>query len=270
MPSITGGMPPIPPAMSPPPARPGGYDDRLNSHAGAPGRHIERSFRGAPPAGTDGYDGPMQPQQSAQSKASTPKDIELELSRIAAGITRMEQEIKSLQSQLKNVDGAKMSDKEQAMNKARAAFENAKKAQIQAIEAACSKKRQAASDLLDTFPDLQTKEYMGKYELQSIESKLVELYPPSLIENYTCPSPVVFETEGDAFNTYVKCERIVAGMKSGTSLTGSMFDSVTSILNAATEKTGSVGKVLVTVLGVACVLITVAPMMFMLVYGAVL
>ena len=199
----------------------------------------------------------------------TPNDVQLELATLQQTITTMEAEIRSLQSQLGSLENNKMAEKEQAMTRSRNAFEASKAAQLNAIDKACAKKREDTSALLDTFPDLQTKEYAGKYELREIESKLEEIYPKRLIEEYTCASPMEFETEGEAYSVYASCQRAVAGMKSGESNSGGLFDTVVSILSAATDRTGSVGKVVAILSGIVGVIAVTSPMLFISIYGGI-
>ena len=197
----------------------------------------------------------------------TPNDLQLQLATMQQNISTMEAELRSLQSQLDNVDASKMAEKDQAMSKARNAFEASRTAQLQAIARACSKKRDDTSALLNTFPDLQTKEYAGKYELKDVEKKLSEVYPRALIENYTCPAPITFETEGEAYNAYASCQRAATGMKSDSA--GGLFDAVVSILSAASDKAGSVGKMVALLVGGLGVLAVVSPMLFITIYGCI-
>lgn len=107
--------------------------------------------------------------------------------------------------------------------------------QLAKIKKACADKKAAASELLDSFPDLDRQEFAGRYEIKDLEEHLMSVYPPGLVEDYICMNPIEFEDEREAYQVYSNVENTIVGLKQGN-MVGAVFQGLSDLLNNAADQ----------------------------------
>jgi len=180
----------------------------------------------------------------------------------------MEAEVKQLEVKKAKVMPLAGAAKARAVEDAKNAFEQQKMTDKASVEQICSEMRKEVEDLLDTFPDLDAKEFAGRYEVKDLEAKLCEVYPEALVEGYKCSRPAEFSDEGEAYQAYSWVEQRVAAIKQHN-VVAALFSGLTSLMeNAASyEKVGA--KVALVVVGLFMGLTIFNPFLLLTLYTCV-
>lgn len=151
-----------------------------------------------------------------------------EIERLSAAIEKATADISALPSNLAKA-------KQEARGKAQASFMRRQAELRSRIEAAIEKKRSEIESLVDSFPDKDTKEFAGKFEIQELEAHLMEVYPPAMIEGYVCLNPIPLEDDEEAFRMYASVENAVMSLSQGGGFSASIFNGVNSVLDTVTD-----------------------------------
>lgn len=167
-------------------------------------------------------------------------DIKLKMSKKDIEIKKYEQAVKSVDAQLSEIPRKIQEEVYNARRKAEQTFKQKQQRDRDLIAKAIADKRQAAEDLVDTFPDLDTKEFAGRFEIKALEEHLAEVYPKEMIEDYICMDPIPIEEDEDAFKIYNGIENGVMSLTRGGKFSSSLFNRLTTSLTAITESS-SVG-----------------------------
>lgn len=187
--------------------------------------------------------------------------------RVGEEISILQTKIAKLDEELAQIPTTLQKQKAEARSKAMEAFNQKKASRLTAIQQAVTKKREDVDRLLDTFPDLETKEFAGRYEVQELEDHLMDVYPPGMIQNYMCLNPITFDDDGEAYHTYSSVEETIIGMQQGN-FSGSVFTTLSDILNQAADQPQIGMKVaLFVVIGVGA-LMFFSPFLFLTLFTA--
>lgn len=143
--------------------------------------------------------------------------------------------INQLKADLESIPAKCQQEQADLRTAAQQLFNKRKTDQLAQIKACCAAKRVAASNLLDTFPDLGTKEFAGKYEIKDLEEHLRTIYPTALIDNYICLNPITFDDEQEAYRVYSRIENSVIGLRQGN-FSGMVFQGLSDLLNSAADQ----------------------------------
>lgn len=103
------------------------------------------------------------------------------------------------------------------------------------VEGVIAKKRQEASDLIDTFPGMESKEFAGQFEVKDLESHLMEVYPREMVQDYVCMNPLILDDDEEAFRLYSSVESMVMSLSRGGTLTSKIFSGITAGLEKLTD-----------------------------------
>lgn len=164
------------------------------------------------------------------------------------------------------------SEKEKALRdceiQQRKAFEQSKQKKIKAINTLVTRKLQQVQELLNTFPDLDTKDFAGRVEVKSLENSLKALYPDKLIDDYVCLSPIEFEDDSDVFQVYNLLETKVANLKEG-SFSALVFNGLTAVLDKGADIPKLGLKVVFIVSGVFAGTLILSPFLFLTIFSVV-
>ena len=183
----------------------------------------------------------------------------MEISQLEAEVTQKQNKLRTLPSEL----ASKISDEK---NRQLSAFQQKLAKQKKTINDIVQRKVKEASDLLDTFPNLETKEFAGRCEIKSIEEHLKILYPDALIDNYVCLNLIEFEDDSEAFQVYSKLEFSVYSLRAGK-LSGAIFNGLTSILDKAADIPKLGVKVVLVIAGAITFTLLVSPFLFLTVFS---
>lgn len=194
--------------------------------------------------------------------------LKIECAKLQANIRLMEDELAQLQSSVSRNASTAEAGRQRLIEQERRQFEDRKLADKARVCQACGEMSKRASDLLDTFPDMATKEFSGRYEVKDLEAQLEELYPRELLSNYTCSNPITFRDEGEAYNAYAYVERNVVRLSQGTAL-GSLFTNITNLLDTICSSDGAVGKVSLGFVALFMLSFVLAPFLFLTVFSIV-
>lgn len=158
----------------------------------------------------------------------------IKCSRISEQIDELQGGLDSAVKELEQIPVRLQQDKDRIYSEEYNSFVRKKETQLQAIEDAVNRKRQEVSNLLDSYPDLEKKEFAGKVEIQTLEDHLMEIYPASFIEEYMCLNPIPLVDDGEAYQLYTSTEAMVAGLKQGN-IAGVVFNGLSSFLDKAAD-----------------------------------
>lgn len=153
--------------------------------------------------------------------------VSKEMDRLTASLARIDEEYAQIPLQCQR-------EKTAMRTQAQEEFQTMKRQKLAAIEQACRTKYNEVESLVDTFPDLETKEFAGKYEIQNLEDHLMEVYPSGMIEGYMCMNPMVFQDEGEAYKAYNAVENMVIGLSRGN-FSGAVFNTLSALLDKAAD-----------------------------------
>lgn len=159
----------------------------------------------------------------------------VESQKLGEAIGKIQEKIDRIDTELSQIPIKLQKDKAELRSKALESFNSKKGARLTAIKDAVTKKRAEVDALLDTFPDLDSKEFAGRYEIKDLEEHLMEVYPPGLIQDYMCMNPITFEEDKEAYRVYASVEESIIGMQQGN-LSGSVFTTLSDILNQAADQ----------------------------------
>ena len=120
----------------------------------------------------------------------------------AKAMSMLTERIDKIKIDLSTLPRRQDKEKSELRHKCEEDFKTKKLNYLKAIEEAVSKKEQQVSDLIDTLPDIDKQEYAGKYEMQTLEQHLTEIYPDTLIADYVCLQPIDFESETEGMNIF--------------------------------------------------------------------
>lgn len=191
----------------------------------------------------------------------------LESQKAGEAIGVLQQKIADIDAELAKIPLDLQKKKAEARATALDTFNKKKATRLNAINAAVEKKRVAVDELLDTFPDLETKEFAGRYEVRDLEDHLMEVYPPHLIQEYMCMNPISFNDDKEAYRVYSSVEETIIGMQQGN-FSGSVFTTLSDILNQAADQPQVGMKVaLFVVIGVGAMLFF-SPFLFLTLFTA--
>ena len=186
----------------------------------------------------------------------------------SATISSSEKQLELAKQQLASLPA----DKEKALRdceaQQRKAFEQSKQRKIKAINALVTRKLQQVQELLNTFPDLDTKDFAGRVEVKSLEHALKTLYPDKLIDDYVCLSPIEFENDSEVFQVYNLLETKAANLKEG-SFAAIVFNGLTAILDKGADVPKLGLKVVLIVAGVFSVTLILSPFLFLTIFSVV-
>ncbi len=125
--------------------------------------------------------------------------------------------------------------KREARQTAQAAYERRKNELRARISATVTKKRDEIIALIDTFPEAETKEFAGRFEIKELEAHLTEVYPEAMIEDYVCMDPIPIEDDEEAFRLYSSVEKSVMSLSRGGGFASSIFNGLTDLLSQVTD-----------------------------------
>ena len=111
-------------------------------------------------------------------------DLMVKAAKLGEEVERLTAAVEKATTDLTNLPSMLAQAKQEARAQAQASFSRRQEEIRTRMEAALAQKKTAASDLLDTFPDKDTKEFAGKFEIQELEDHLMEVYPPGTV-SYT-------------------------------------------------------------------------------------
>lgn len=156
-------------------------------------------------------------------------------SKVGQELENIQAKINQIQADLEAIPAKCQQEQAGLRTAAQQAFNKRKADQLAKISACCAAKRTAASELLDTFPDLGTQEFAGKYEVKDLEEHLRTIYPVSLVDDYICLNPVIFEDEQEAYKVYSQIENSVIGLRQGN-FSGKVFQGLSDLLDSAADQ----------------------------------
>lgn len=188
--------------------------------------------------------------------------LKLECAKIQSIIHREEGEYNALVAQRDRQSATVEQGKRQLIAQEQARFEEEKVVLKKTIAERCAAKASDAETLLDTFPELEKKEFAGKYEVKAIDEKLSEMYPPQMLDGYVCTSPIEFDTEGEAYAAYTQLERKIARLKSG-SFAATLFSGITSALETMSGGDGMKSKAGLVVAAMLMLSFVAAPFIYL-------
>ena len=189
----------------------------------------------------------------------------IESSKVSQRIEDLEKEIEVLREKAKRLPIECRDSQEKEKERQKALFLQNKKNQIEKIKSICADKRKVVLELLDSFPNLGVQDYAGKYEIKYLEEHLKEVYPASLIEDYICLNPIIFEDEPDAYRVYSSVENDIVDIKQGN-LSGILFHSLYDLLSLAAERTRVGMKVVFVILLLVSIGLIISPFLFLTVF----
>lgn len=158
----------------------------------------------------------------------------IKISKTSEEIDALQETILVLKRDLDEIPGALQQEKDKILREARDRFNNRIDEQLRKIKETVANKREEVDRLLDTFPDLEKKEFAGKVEIQTLEDHLREIYPPQLIDDYICLNPIPLTDDGEAYQQYTATENMVANLKQGN-IAGAVFNGLSALLDKAAD-----------------------------------
>lgn len=153
---------------------------------------------------------------------------------IGAEIDRISERIAEIEKSLSEIPAKCQREKTETRIAAQKSFDQKQQQKLASINHAIEKKHAEISQLLDTFPDLDSKEFAGRYEIKDLEDHLMEIYPPDLIRDYICLNPIQFSDDSEAYQTYGYVENMVARLKQGN-FAGAVFNGLSALLDKAAD-----------------------------------
>lgn len=197
--------------------------------------------------------------------------LKIECAKLQEEIRKTQQEIQQLTEMRDRQESLVETEKQRAVSLAKSEFYSAQKAKAHIINELCARKLKDTEELINSFPDLETKEYAGKYEVRALEKALSEVYPREFCENYICTNVIKFPTESRAYTAYTSAERHIASLKQGH-LAGSLFNGINKALQTVCRKDSAAGPVALGIIAIFILLLFLKPFafLFLLVVSAVI
>lgn len=194
--------------------------------------------------------------------------LKIECAKLQSNIKLMEDELAQLETSKARHASSSEAGRTRLIEQEKRRFADRQLADKEKICQTCGAMSQRASDLLDTFPDMASKEFGGRYEIKDLEAQLEELYPKEFLANYRCSNPIVFKDEGAAYTAYAYVERNVVRLSQGTA-SGSLFTNITSLLDRICASDGALGKVSLGFVAIFMLTFILAPFLFLTVFSIV-
>lgn len=194
--------------------------------------------------------------------------LKIECAKLQAAIKGLEDELSQLSRTKDRLPAVTEAQKQRAISEAKNNFINKQRSDIETIKTKCAAMREKADVFLDTFPDLKSKEYAGKYEIKDLEARLSELYPVEMLSSYVCLQPLEFSSEGEAYRVYTRLERRVASLKQG-SFASALFSGLTGLMNSVCKDDGMSGKIALGVVALIVLSFIVSPFVFLTIFTVV-
>lgn len=192
--------------------------------------------------------------------------LKLEIAKLQKDISSLTETVNALQSKIDKAGPMLEVKKQQLIASMRKSFEVAKSSRAGNIEKACTDLQQRVIDLIDSFPGAEAREYAGRYEVKSLEAKLKELYPSDLVEKYVALRAIEFDSEGEAYRTYLSVEKKIASLHQA-GLVSAIFSGITKGLVSATRLGNAGGRVaLLVILAVTATFVT-SPFIFLTLFS---
>lgn len=151
-----------------------------------------------------------------------------EIEKLTAAVEKATQDLRAIPVRLTTA-------KQEARANAQASFNRRQEELRSRVEGVISKRRSDLIALVDTFPELDTKEFAGRFEIKELESHLMEVYPAEMIEDYVCMNPIQIEDDEEAFRIHSSVENAVMSLNRGGGLSASIFTSINDTLDKLTE-----------------------------------
>lgn len=196
------------------------------------------------------------------------RELQLECARIQQTIQQMETVLDGLRKSRDKILPLAEASKAKLIRQAEAEFEGKKRADKLVVENTCKSMEKRCEALLDSMPDLDAKEFAGRYEIKSLEDHLITLYPAEFVENYRCSNAQEFEDESDAYQVYTSAEHRVASMKQ-RNIASAIFTGLTNLMTNASEVGGMGAKVGLIAVGLLFLVTMLQPFLMLTLYSAV-
>lgn len=150
-------------------------------------------------------------------------------------IVRLTDAIDEYSRQLSELPNTLDRTKREARAKAQASFVRRQEELRERVESVVARKRQAVVDMIDSFPELESKEFAGKFEIRELERHLQEVYPAEMIEDYVCMDPLELDSDEEAFRLYSGVESAVMSLSQGGGFVSRIFNGITGGLMKLTD-----------------------------------
>lgn len=173
------------------------------------------------------------------------RDLQLEIAKLSSKKNRLSSQVEEIKSQLAVYPEQCRKEKASAISAARKEFMQRQKNDLDLINATCNTYRSRVLEFLADMPNID-KEFAGKYEIKSIESKLCEGYPDELVKNFVGFKQREFDEDSEAYEEYLFLERKSSSVYTGSPVSR-LFSSIQngcfSLLDSADSHLGKVGIV---------------------------
>lgn len=177
---------------------------------------------------------------------ATERELQMECAKLQAAIQKAEDGIRELQRRRDQIEPQSVSAKNKAIEAAETAFRAQKSEDKVAVQSAIASLRERVEEFLDSCPDLDAKEFAGRYEIKDLEAKLCEVYPADFVEHYVCVNPIDFDDETEAYQVYASAEQHVNSLKQ-RNIAAALFSGLTGLMEGAAGY-GNIGSKIVLVL----------------------
>lgn len=172
---------------------------------------------------------------------SNERELQMECAKLQAAIQKAEDGIRELQRRREQIEPQTNAAKLKVISAAEEAFKAKKAADKVAVKSAIESMRTRVEEFLDSCPDLDAKEFAGRYEIKDLEDKLCEFYPADFVENYVCVDPIEFDDESEAYQAYSVAEQRVNSLKQ-RNFAAALFTGLTNIMQSLSGS-GEVGPI---------------------------
>lgn len=195
-------------------------------------------------------------------------ELQIECSKLQSQMQKIQEEISKLEQE--NVSLAPLANarKTQLIQEAQTKFDTKQESDRQRVKSICRSMLSKVETLVDTFTEGESKEYAGKYEVKALESKLSEIYPSALVTNYQGMFWRDLDSEDEVYQLYLSLESRVTNLKQGN-MAGSIFSSVTSLLEKASDVKGVGNKAVLIVLAVIGLSFFLSPFLFLTIFSVI-
>lgn len=191
--------------------------------------------------------------------------LQLECAQLQQSLNAVEDEIKRTAVTLQRVRPLAESQRLKVVANAMSAFEKKQSDDIARVREVCARKREEMDSFLDTFPELNSKEFAGKYEIESMESALAEVYPYDFVVGYKPLKIEEYADEGSAYHTYAWLEQKVNRVNR-VSLSSSIFTCLSNVFDSGGYRGLSGSNITMIVVGIFSVLMFWVPYVLLSVY----
>lgn len=189
--------------------------------------------------------------------------ITQEIAKIQREIDLLKMQKEQSEQRLLIIDRDRASKKESVTREEEQVFNRAQQAREAQIKDICSSMKQRVEDLIDTFPDLKTKEFAGKYEVKAVEEALADAFGDDLVVSFVPLRYRAIEEEKYAYRAYTRAETRSSSLKySG------VVSWVYNTLNDALLE-NAVGRRIPVAMGVLAILFVVSPFAFVAVLSSI-